>query len=377
MPGHYPNQHPYGYTYTQPVYTPDFPAGQMSPNYQVPFPAQPGAGLATPVPRPKRFSRNTNTTNDQIPYKSAMKNGHMAPGLRTENGIPVNAQMPRRVSKSARDRDDFRGRNPEQTVQHRSSSHSSRRADRSISRQRTISKTRFVPDHIFVSFKNDNELHVSNLVEHESDRLSEAILQMWPDGHEVLHARGYKWAVRFHGSPWTANPTKFTGIAARRIIRNLFITLAFLGFAYTTSTNGKRFPHRSMLFSRIPAEIRTSVTTDFFILSLSSNRRKFTFIEPPESIARNLAVDMRPYFPYQVGSDRQPEKGLLVLDVREKTHGIPRVDQNMFLAWILHYIAKKGWNLNASIPLPRKHLSFRPGAKREIWVFRRKGGLGV
>lgn len=76
-----------------------------------------------------------------------------------------------------------------------------------------------------------------------------------------------------------------------------------------------------MVFSRVPPDVYASQTTDFFILSISSNRRKFTFIEPPESIARNLAVDMNPYFPYQVASDRQPEKGLLVLDVREKVRG--------------------------------------------------------
>jgi len=76
-----------------------------------------------------------------------------------------------------------------------------------------------------------------------------------------------------------------------------------------------------MVFSRIPPEMYASQTTDFFILSISSNRRKFTFVEPPESIARNLAVDMNPYFPYQVASDRQPEKGLLVLDIREKAPG--------------------------------------------------------
>ena len=82
-----------------------------------------------------------------------------------------------------------------------------------------------------------------------------------------------------------------------------------------------QFPLRSMLFSRVPPEVYASQTVKFFILSISSNRRKFTFVEAPESIARNLAVDMNPYFPYQVASDRQPEKGLLVLDIREKVPG--------------------------------------------------------
>lgn len=82
-----------------------------------------------------------------------------------------------------------------------------------------------------------------------------------------------------------------------------------------------QFPLRSMVFSRVPPDVYASQTTDFFILSISSNRRNFTFIEPPDSIARNLAVDMNPYFPYQVASDRQPERGLLVLDVRGKAPG--------------------------------------------------------
>jgi len=132
-----------------------------------------------------------------------------------------------------------------------------------------------------------------------------------------------------------------------------------------------------MVFSRAPPEVYKSQTADFFILSISNNQRKFTFTEPPESIVRNLAVDMNPYFPHQVASDRQPEKGLLVLDVREKAPGTPRLDLHIFIAWILHYIGKKGWTLNASIPLPRKRLTFRTGAKKEVWVFRRKGGLGV
>ena len=97
-----------------------------------------------------------------------------------------------------------------------------------------------------------------------------------------------------------------------------------------------QFPLRSMVFSRIPPEVYASQTTDFFILSISSNKRRFTFIEPPESIARNLAVDMNPYFPYQVASDRQPEKGLLVLDIREKAPGsmFARIHVDVILALI-------------------------------------------
>lgn len=155
MPNYYSQQHPYNYAqYTQPVYTPEFHAEQMPHSYQVPFPAhngQSGGGFATPLHRPKHFSRNTNTTNDQVPYKSALKNGQTMTVLRTENGVPVTVQVPRRSSKPNRDREDSRGReerNPElspQVIQPRNSSNSSRRGDRSISRQRTNSKTRFVP----------------------------------------------------------------------------------------------------------------------------------------------------------------------------------------------------------------------------------------
>ena len=154
MPNYYTQQHPYNYAgYTQPAYTPEFHAGQIPPNYQVPFPAnngQAGSGLATPLPRPKHFSRNTHTTNDHLPYKSALKNGQVTPVLRNENGIPANAQPPRRT-KSKREREESRGREgknsdiPAQTLRPRNSSASSRGAGRSISRQRTNSKTRFVP----------------------------------------------------------------------------------------------------------------------------------------------------------------------------------------------------------------------------------------
>lgn len=72
-----------------------------------------------------------------------------------------------------------------------------------------------------------------------------------------------------------------------------------------------------MVFSRSP-EVHPLQPNHFFILSISGNRRKFTFLEPPDPIARNLAVDINPYFPYQVASVRQPEKGLLILDIRGK-----------------------------------------------------------
>lgn len=152
MPNYYSNQHPYTYAqYTQPNYTPDFQAGQASPNYQVPFPAhngQSGAALATPIARPKHFSRNTHTTNDHLPYKSALKNANGAAAHRQENGVPVNPQAPRRTSKSKRDREELRGRTSEPKFpapQHRNSSTSSRWGERSVSRQRTNSKTRFIP----------------------------------------------------------------------------------------------------------------------------------------------------------------------------------------------------------------------------------------
>jgi len=105
-----------------------------------------------------------------------------------------------------------------------------------------------------------------------------------------------------------------------------------------------QFPLRSMVFSRVPLEVYTTQIADFFILSLSSNQRRFTFIEPPEPIARNLAVDMNPYFPYQVASDRQPEKGLLMLDIREKAPGSMFVCTSVRTILMLIILAQlRGW----------------------------------
>lgn len=147
MSNYYSNQHPYSYAQHPQMYTPEFHAGQVSPNYQVPFPAN-GSQLATPLSRPKHFSRNTDTANERLPYKSALRNGHIGTTLRTENAIPINPQVQRRRSKPMRGREEPRGRNSDQTLiagQQRNSSASSRRAERSISRQRTNSKTRFIP----------------------------------------------------------------------------------------------------------------------------------------------------------------------------------------------------------------------------------------
>jgi hypothetical protein len=151
MANYYSQQHPYGYAqYTQPAYTPEFHAGQISPNQQIPFPGS-GGGLATPAHRPKHFSRHTNTVNEHVPYKSALKNGQTTAAFRTENGVPVNVQVPRRSSKTQRGREDPEGRRGRisgeapHALRPMNSSGSSRRGERSVSRQRTNSKTRFIP----------------------------------------------------------------------------------------------------------------------------------------------------------------------------------------------------------------------------------------
>ena len=118
-----------------------------------------------------------------------------------------------------------------------------------------------------------------------------------------------------------------------------------------------------MVFSRVPPEVYASQTADFFILSVSSNRRKFTFTEPPESIVRNLAVDMNPYFPYQVASDRQPEKGLLVLDIREKAPGSTSVRTNTrTMIMFIDAMQLRGWTSTYSWPGFYTTLGRRDGA---------------
>ena len=96
-----------------------------------------------------------------------------------------------------------------------------------------------------------------------------------------------------------------------------------------------QFPLRSLVFSRVPPDVHALQSTDFFILSISSNRRKFTVLDPPDSIDRNLAVDINPYFPYQVASVKQPGKGLLVLDIRGKAPGSAFVRMHVRMRFVL------------------------------------------
>jgi len=71
---------------------------------------------------------------------------------------------------------------------------------------------------------------------------------MWPEGHDVMvrslqcwnqrssrlisrcgilpqQSKGYKWWVKFNGSPWTASPTEFSGIALVLIYPRAIIKL--------------------------------------------------------------------------------------------------------------------------------------------------------
>jgi len=207
--------------------------------------------------------------------------------------------------------------------------------------------------------------------------LSEAVVGMWPEGHDEITTRRHRWRTVFHGSPWTSSSRSENGIAARRIIRNVFTALAMLGFTYSTVTNGSVFSPPSLIFSRVPAELFHAQSADFFILSISRSQRFWTFIEAPDSIVRNLGVDLRQYFPYQVSSDRLTEPGMLELEIRDRTGTTPKLDRYLFVAWLLQYISMKGgYALEAAVPLGRKSfMGF--GGQKEVWVFRRRGQFGI
>jgi hypothetical protein len=79
-----------------------------------------------------------------------------------------------------------------------------------------------------------------------------------------------------------------------------------------------------MIFSRVPVE---TLTFDFFVMSMSKNHRRLTLIEAPETIVRNLAIDLKEYLPHHVTSDRLAERGMLVLEIHDRvlgsTHACP------------------------------------------------------
>jgi len=164
--------------------------------------------------------------------------------------------------------------------------------------------------------------------------------------------------------------------SALLIIRNVFAALASQGFCYTSITNSNRFSPSSLIFSRIPMELYSTMLFDFFILSISRNQQRFTFVEAPETIVRNLAVDLKQYFPYQVASDRLAEHGMLMLQIRDRIHGTPPLDRHLFIAWVLQYISRKGYAFEAAVPLERRIFSFGWGGRKELWVFRRRGPMG-
>jgi len=199
-------------------------------------------------------------------------------------------------------------------------------------------------------------------------------MNMWPDGHDEMVKRRNKWRVTFRGSPWASSSASEGGIAARRIIRNIFAAMASLGFSYSTVTNSSAFNPPSLIFSRVPAEIFSMQTADFFILSISRNQRRWTFIEAPEGIVRNLGLDLKQYFPYQVASDRLAEHGMLELEIKDRIRGTPKLDRYLFVAWLLQYISMKGgYTLEASVPLGKRRYGGL-GSRKEVWVFRRRGG---
>lgn len=126
----------------------------------------------------------------------------------------------------------------------------------------------------------------------------------------------------------------------------------------------------------------------FFLAFFSSSGRRFTLVNPPSHIDLSLGAQLKASLPRKITTDHVEQSNLRVIEVKRKigNSGIyaslqmlptlklifilgPEVDYPLFLAHILKILNHLGFDLDATIPLPkRQSLGLR--SSQEIMVFK-------
>ncbi|KAI0639437.1 hypothetical protein C8Q77DRAFT_1213997 [Trametes polyzona] len=244
-----------------------------------------------------------------------------------------------------------------------------RQRTRSGSRmRRSGSVPRFTPEHLVLTLRSTNQLHIENLSSQEAgDEIMEYVLPEWPDGVNTFENRRGKLRVEFAGHPWLC--TGLHAVMAGRMICRLYAVLARLGYTYQSTVNvGNPWMPPSMIFVDSTPDYEAKI----FVLMLSKRGDRLTVLDGPPELTQQLGIELRAAFPRKITTDRATEDGLHIFDIKKGGYGAPEVDKSLLVAFVLRFFNFSGFRLSGAVPLGSKSFlsGFGLARRKEMWVFR-------
>ncbi|PFH54462.1 hypothetical protein AMATHDRAFT_42 [Amanita thiersii Skay4041] len=225
--------------------------------------------------------------------------------------------------------------------------------------------------HIFVSFRNSNEILFENITQPALNELRPKLLlkDIWPPGVEYDQQIGYNWVVKYRDAPWEMK--KHTNKACG-IILYLFSLFALRGFSFRTATNLKdTFPR--LVFQATSPDSESV----FFLGYFSKGGRRFTMINPPPEVDLAVGAELKRVFVHQIARMDIEEENNRVIELKAKSNrwaplpqlSTPVEEPSFFMMHVYKILVKLGFILEAAVPLASNGL-FSFASHQELLVFR-------
>ncbi|GJJ13796.1 hypothetical protein Clacol_008053 [Clathrus columnatus] len=195
--------------------------------------------------------------------------------------------------------------------------------------------------------------------------LTEFIEAAWPGS--IPSKDGTECKVKLGREAWSANGA--TGIKARKLVCELFISLSQEGYRYLTTINNHPLKAPRLVFKSGPPEHQPR----YFMICFSLNRRTAHIIGAPERLTLEIAKTLRvvtTFRPNEAATMPSRTDGWASQGVYEVTTSLEggRVDFASLMSGSLKFIAAEGWQFEASVPFGRSGpLGVR--GRREAWMF--------
>ncbi|KAK2461927.1 hypothetical protein APHAL10511_006390 [Amanita phalloides] len=219
----------------------------------------------------------------------------------------------------------------------------------------------FVPLHMFISFRNSNEIRFENIPQPAVNELESKLQELWPPGADHQTVGVGDWVVRFREAPWEM---KTHVKEARQIILNLFTLFARRGYVFRTAINLRdQFPR--LVFEATA----TDPNSEFFLAYFSKSGRQFNLVNPPSHIDLALGAYLKQALPHRIARDEIEEDNIRAIELKKKRYSAPVVEPSLYMMHIFRILIDMGFSLYASVPLARSGiLSFM--SHQEILVFK-------
>ncbi|KAF8640903.1 hypothetical protein AX17_000551 [Amanita inopinata Kibby_2008] len=206
----------------------------------------------------------------------------------------------------------------------------------------------FVPVHMFISFRNSNEIRFENIPGPAVNELHPRLEELWPPGLDQHQRLDKLWVVKFRDAPWEM---KSHVAEARNIILDLFTLFARRGYIFRTAIN-IRDQYPRLVFEATA----TDPDSQFFLGYFNKGGRQFNLINPPSHIDVTLGAHLKQVLPHRIARDEVENDAIRVIELKRKRYFEPVVEPSVFMMHIFKILSDMGFFLHASVALARNGL---------------------